>query len=744
MPTTAVPNVRRLAQYRPFERGGLDLRAVLEDLVLAAAAINGGKVESLLGCRQSFLDLWDIEVEVDELRPVFEGLIERGAAEDDGKGMRVSAMVTAEMEAKADAWAEVEERAFREWEHSVRHLRPSVTDEEMDCLRDDLKRWLHKLIALHGAEAALILYPEDERAQRFFEEVDARGFDWLPAREEDLKSVRIEALTLFIRSPTPDQRRFLAGLLNTSFYMTVLTIDPGASNLIKAQLSGHRIYLDTNFLYAMLGAARSEEVYSARRLVQMSRELGFEFAVTPWTMNELRTSIASSRREIENQKRFLRPEMAEAMLAASGDRGIKRLYWQSYRDNKTQPRDVFDRLDHFDEELKGYGIHEITEGCAAIEQQEERVLLYASLVGAERWPFQKEPVVLEHDAKCRLLVERLRSGAKRLSTAKFWFLTYDTKLPRFAKRVPDNGDPEPELPFCVSPSAWVQIIRGLIPRTEDFDQTVVNLLTSPFVGYRRAASPAVIQEVIGRMDHMEDASPELAAAVLTDSAAVGEIEAAISTHEEESVEEQVRVAYSTKARELEEAAAASARRLAEVEQELAAAEARAAEAEVARTTDAEEADRREHERIKAESEATTARLQQERDEWKAEKEKLTRQVETLAGQRDAAITRAEDAHTRIGKLEIRLDDEKRDRRRKRQVIAGILVGIVGLAVAIVLPLLVIHTKDKWALGGTVLGGLAVALIGLRVAAGDKHGKEILGWGSLFVAIAAVVVAVIVG
>lgn len=126
--------------------------------------------------------------------------------------------------------SQLEQRAFREWHLAVRRVRPSITDDEMEILREDLKSWLHAIIARHGAETALILYPEDERAQRFFDEVDARGFDQLPERDDEMKTLRAQALTLFIRSPTPDQRRFLAGLLNTSFYMTVLTIDPGAKN----------------------------------------------------------------------------------------------------------------------------------------------------------------------------------------------------------------------------------------------------------------------------------------------------------------------------------------------------------------------------------------------------------------------------------------------------------------------------------------------------------------------------------
>ena len=173
-------------------------------------------------------------------------------------------------------------------------------------LRADLRAWMHEIIVRHGAEAAMILYPEQERARRFFDDVDAHGFDHLPEREPDLRALREDALPLFIRCPTPDQRAFLAGLLNTSFYMCVLTIDPAAKNLAREQMTGRRIYLDTNFLYAVLGAAPPEEVYSSRNLMKLCKELGFELAVTPWTVNELRTSIGRARREIEKQNSFVR------------------------------------------------------------------------------------------------------------------------------------------------------------------------------------------------------------------------------------------------------------------------------------------------------------------------------------------------------------------------------------------------------------------------------------------------------
>ena len=714
---TVVGDVRRLAQYRPFERGGLDLRAVLHDLVLAVAAIEGGELTSLFECRKAFVDCWGLEVEIEELKPIIDGLVDSGQAEKRGKGIRLSPDVVTTLEGRALEWQDTEVRAMQDWELEVLRSQPDLSTEELEELRADLREWLHLVIGRHGVDAALMLYPEDERARRFFDDVEAHGFDSLPKRSERFMALREQVLPRFIRAPSAEQRRFLASLLNISFYMTVLTIDPTAKKLVAEQLTGHRMYLDTNFLYAVLGGAPPEEVYSARRLVQMSRDLGIEFAVTPWTMDELRTSIARSRRDIEGQKAFIRPELGETMLRTSGDKGFNRLYWQAYNQSKTQPKDVFDRLEHFESELERLGIKEISQGCTAVSGQEEQIRDYSSLLNSERWPYQKEWIVLEHDAKCRLLVERLRgAGNLRVSNARYWFLTYDATLPRFAARVPENGDAVPELPFCVSPSAWVQIIRALTPRTADFDKTIVDLLTSPYVGYRRAVNPAVVQEVIGRMDHFEDASPELALTVLTDTAKVRDIEKAVAAESTEKVAAAVTAAYSEKTREMQAAVAASVEQVAAADSERRAAQERADASAVALRVAEEEV------------EQTKQQLQAERERRATESQQSNADVERADRKRAAA-------EEELG----RARERAIIRRRLMRIGGGIALMMLGCAVALVLSLAIVH--GKWGISGAVVGGVALSLIGIRLVVGKDWGGEIVTWGTLIVAVAAIVVAI---
>ena len=727
MATARVDEVRRLAQYRPFDRGGLDLQAVLHDLVVALAALNDGTVGSLLHCRKDFQDVWGLVVEVDELRPVFERLVTQGSAKKHGKGIRLSSTVLAELKSRADESEQTEARAMKEWEAEVRRMQPGLSDEDMAALRADLRQWLEAIIARHGAEAAMMLYPEQDRARRFFAAVDGRAFESLPERADELAALRERALPTFIRASTPDQRQHLANLLNTGFYMTVLTIDPAARELVQEQLRGRRIYLDTNFLYAILGAARAEEVYSARRLLELTRGLGFELAVTPWTMNELRTSIAGSRREIEKhgQEGLIRPQYAATMLGTSSEKGFNRYFWQTYRDKQTKPKDFFDHLEHFDRTLsERYGIKEVGEGCTAIEQQAERIQKYAGLLHQLRWPWTKEQVVVEHDVKSRLLVERLRgNGHMRFSNARFWFLTQDTKLPRFAEKVPDNGDQPSELPFCISPSAWVQVARALTPRTEDFDRTVVDLLASPFVGYGGAVDQSVVSEVVGRMDDLEDASPELALAVLTDTAKVREIEAMTAQDDEERVGQTVRTAYSEKARELQEAANASEYR-ASASQEQAEQAAAAQQAAEARAQRAEQASEEGQKRL----DGLGRELEAQRSERARETDDLEAELAQARGDRDRVENEAAD---RIQAIEDRFDQaDVRRRGRRRRIGAGIGLVLFGVALAVLLPTLFV--RGTGAVIGALVGGAAFVFLGVRVIAGSKWGGEIAKWlGPLF-------------
>jgi hypothetical protein len=246
--------VSRLAQYRPFAHEGRDQQGALRDLVLGAAAEAGGGFATLGEAREAVRSLWRLEIELDELRSIVEQLVEAGACSDENGGFRLSNDLHEQLEQQALASQATEATAFGDWENTVRALDPELDDSSFAELRKDLDAWLNRVISRHGVEAALILYPENPRARALYQEVEDLGFNFLPERTPRFRKVRERAIQHFVQRPTPEQRTYLSNLLNVSYFLAVLSLDPSASHLVKEQINGHRIYLDTNVL--LRGTAR--------------------------------------------------------------------------------------------------------------------------------------------------------------------------------------------------------------------------------------------------------------------------------------------------------------------------------------------------------------------------------------------------------------------------------------------------------------------------------------------------------
>jgi hypothetical protein len=517
------------------------------------------------------------------------------------------------------------------------------------------------------------------------------------------------------------QRHLLANRLNTAFYLTVLTLDPAARKLVQESAEGRRVYLDTNFLYAVLGVADAREVAAAHRLLELTKGLGYQLAVTPWTVSELHTSVRRARQGVEQLP--VHPGIAELMVQVSGEKGYSADFWRTFREYGTTPRDYFDRVVHFEYDFPKLGIEVVNEGCAAIEADSWLVNEYAVLLDRFLRHGRRDEV-LEHDAKHRLLVERLRgAGNIRFSNARYWFLTQDTQLPRVAERMPDPDVLAPALPFCITPSAWMQVMRALTPRTDNYEQTVVDLLASPFVGYRRPVDQKAVREVVGRLDDQMERSPELALAVLQDTALVRDISEARGA---DAIEEEVARAYSSKTRELQEQAAAAA--------EVAAAEqTRRAEAEERATAYAQDRDDE-----RARREGIEADLQREREARAQERDELREAIAAADKQSHEAI-RAE--REKREALESEIKRAAARRRTRWRIGSAIALGVLTIAAATLLLVLGIVT-GKWATIAVIAASVSLVSISVRIGFANKWAAEIIGWVGAIAGVVGAVAAIV--
>jgi hypothetical protein len=211
--------------------------------------------------------------------------------------------------------------------------------------------------------------------------------------------------------------------------------------------------------------------------------------VTPWTIGELQASLRDARAHVE-ERSLPRREFADILVQESQDEVVA-AYWIAYRDRGTHPPDFFDFHDHFESLLAGQGIEVVAEGVTAVDRGQDAIDAQLELLERHKGPGAPRKV-LEHDAKHRLLIERLRGHANlRFTNARYWFLTRDGKPPPYAQDSADEASVQ--LPFCASTSAWLQVMRSITPRTENLDKTMVDLLASACIPMHRSL-PAVVRE----------------------------------------------------------------------------------------------------------------------------------------------------------------------------------------------------------------------------------------------------------
>ena len=522
--------IRRLSQYRVFEGGGESARQAKEDLIVATLAETDGMSESITACADNMATLWRLKYDDLELADALGHLIheQKVIREHDGS-LHLTSSERERLEAAAEESNAVEAAAMSEWHETLRRRWPGLTDAECKQFEEDLHTFLAVLQRRHGAEAALLAYPDDPGAKELLEAANPM----LSALGDDANRERREwAITLFMREATEAQKRFLAANLNTAYFVAALTIDPSGAQLVQQLIKGQRVYFDTNFIYRLLGVQGPRYVKSAETILKATQAAGYECAVTPWTINEYRESLDRSRKFLERYP--IPPEEFAAVAAdAVTVEDFVTSYWREVRSTKLNVHDYVTYHMEVETHLKDRGIERIDTGVIDIDRWKERIGSEVSML--ERVLSKEKHVeVLEHDVKHRLLIQKLRGhGNRSVANAGYWFVTHDRALPRYDLLAQRSEElPSRTLQFCVSAGAWFQLVEGLRPKTEDFAQTLADVVASPYLHPRTSITKRSAQAVSARAALHRDASPELAARLFMNSALMTEIESAQDTDEQ--------------------------------------------------------------------------------------------------------------------------------------------------------------------------------------------------------------------
>jgi hypothetical protein len=618
--------------------------------------------------------------------------------------------------------SEVRPGYFRLSEQSSRELKQQAANGEAELARSkaffcaELSKHCGASLNLESAWAAfleeLTTAVRQTGANTFNlltgEQIERRE-DWLVGFVQRFGDEQIDSLkavvAAFFSPSNPDGKQYVLRLLTAYFFVESTQLSRRTIESIDAKRSKRklRLYLDTNFLFSVLGLHDNPADDAALSLVELAgfarQYIDIKFVVAPHTVYETQRAVFAF---LESAKRFqVSRALQSAAISAPLPSALRKFFnAAASAGSALSPEDFFGPYArNLKTVLQRKGIL-VDEGIDVPKYRVDQRVVDDVLWQNEREQArtagrQKSYEAIEHDVILWYAVNDQRPNPTESPfDAEAWVVTVDTRLAAFDKR---KTPVHMGVPTALLPSSLAQLIQFWVPRSDQLEATLLDSLKLPlfFKEFDRD-DERVTMRILGalsRYGDVDDLGVDTVRELLVNDALRHRIETGSSATDEEVfalVQEEIVQKNKALAGKLAEATkqvdtlSGTANQEAEARR---AAEARAAQEESARIAAEEKAREEEEKRKSAED--------------KARQEEAAR----VAAANDLAASRAE-----LSKLAAN--------ERKRQFLWRFCVGFPALAVLACLALTWVWPNaphswfgDHWPRVGYAIVGAGTGLLG---------------------------------
>ncbi len=167
-----------------------------------------------------------------------------------------------------------------------------------------------------------------------------------------------ETINSFFRLANAERVRYLAQLADATFTSYALTTDQQTTDFLNSRYGDLDLFLDTNFIFGILGLHRNTEDTAAKELLAETQKnrLPFHLRYHPETLIEFKKAFDSKAKLIRgiNWTR----ETSRVALTIEELSPIEKLYHEANIEREVDPRIFLEKYDHIDKILKDIGLSE--------------------------------------------------------------------------------------------------------------------------------------------------------------------------------------------------------------------------------------------------------------------------------------------------------------------------------------------------------------------------------------------------
>ncbi len=403
----------------------------------------------------------------------------------------------------------LENKIKDEWLAEIDIKYPSLPQKD---IWEALKRYLAGAFRRHGIQAVALLNSSLNDCNGYSKSLTTILSEITQRFSPEYQVQARSAISQFMANTgySADRTRYIAQLADGAFNYFSLATAPDIADEFRKNLSPLTIFLDTNFLFGILGISVGPQVSVSNELVTAINKYNFPFSLKfhERTQRELISSIDGYRNRINAQK--LSASLGRAALTSPYLSGVEHKFYEQYVNEGIDSDSFFRRFSHVEELLH---IHKITPFTSTKNRLKERAALFHSyqnfLLFKEK---NKQYELIDHDATVLDEVRQLRSTSISSLNANALLVTCDYQLYLYDWEYSKKGS---SMPCVVLPNLLWQLLRPFVPADQDFDRSFAETFAIPEFRIVGSGASEACSKALSILNSYKDFPEETASRLLS-------------------------------------------------------------------------------------------------------------------------------------------------------------------------------------------------------------------------------------
>jgi hypothetical protein len=414
------------------------------------------------------IETLSISVNKNEIKNTINDLLDNGQLEQQlDRTIRLSDNAKSEINNTIQKCRELESQVKENW---LKQTRLNGIQLDYNKLWNCLLKYLAQSFRRHGMQTVELLNPSNRLSREcslslssILDSVVSENFD--PSERGGAH----DAIASFFLTFSTDVTRseYVSNLANGAFNFFSLTVPPEVSESFRTNLKPLTIFLDTNYIFGLLGLNDNPQMYVSSEIIDAIRKynLPFKLKYHLVTQRELSRTLFYYQKELRstNWGRNISKAIIESNAPISG---IEKQYHQKNAETRINVDDFFSPFRQLPLLIENMGIT-----LYNVDPDENDLRARADLE-AEYRDFinivnkDKSEAAIEHDINLLYSVRRQRTSSRSIIEAGTLLMTYDYTLFRFdIENSRNNMKPS----SVVLPSYLWQVLRPFATDSAEYN-----------------------------------------------------------------------------------------------------------------------------------------------------------------------------------------------------------------------------------------------------------------------------------